>query len=185
MAKYMRSYFQYVNEAEGEQKSLRGYKAETLIQRIEDLMEVLSDRVRFGVPSDYLGKALTSRDANGAIQRIKELQRYYSGNAEEVRFYCWSIAYTGSFEATESLKEKIAAAGGFGSDLNMNLKKVASYFSENKEDSDNVATISIGMDAQSIRDSINKAKQKKSTPKVEKEGTTPGQEPTEESPAKI
>ncbi len=181
----MRSYFQYVNEAEESSKSLRGYKAETLIQRIEELMDVLSDRVRFGVPSDYLGKALTSRDANGAIQRIKELQRYYSGNGEQVRFYCWSIAYTGSFEATESLKDKIEKAGGFGSDLNMNLKKIAEYFSENKEDSDNVATISIGMDAKSIRDSINKAKQKKSEPKVEAKEKTPGQAPTEEPKAEI
>lgn len=163
----MRSYLQYVNETEGASKSLRGYKAEALIERIEELMEVLSDRVRFGVPSDYLGKALTSRDANGAIQRIKELARYYAGSGEEVRFYCWSIAYTGSFEATESLKEKIEAAGGFGSDLNMNLKKIITYFSENKEDSDNVATISIGMDATSIRDSINKAKQKISKTKEE------------------
>jgi hypothetical protein len=163
----MRSYFQYVNESEETSKSLRGYKSETIIERIEELMEVLSDRVRFGVPSDYLGKALTSRDANGAIQRIKELTRYYAGNGESVRFYCWSIAYTGSFEATESLREKIEAAGGFGSDLNMNLKKMIKYFSENKEDSDNVATISIGMDAKSIREAINKAKQKKS------ESTTP------------
>lgn len=168
----MRSYFQYVNEAEGASKSLRGYKAETIIQRIEELMNVLSDRVRFGVPSDYLGKALTSRDANGAIQRIKELTRYYAGNGEEVRFYCWSIAYTGSFEATESLKEKIDAAGGFGSDLNMNLKKIISYFSENKEDSDNVATISIGMDAKSIREAINKAKQKKSESAIKAEETS-------------
>lgn len=180
MAKYTKSYFEYVNESEESGKSLRGYKGEVIIQRIEELMEVLSDKVRFGVPSDYLGKALTSRDANGAIQRIKELQRYYAGNGEEVRFYCWSIAYTGSFTATESLKEKIDKAGGFGSNLNMNIKKMISYFSENKEDSDNVATISIGMDAKSIREAINKARQKKSEPEAEKK--EPATEPSAEKP---
>ena len=180
MAKYTKSYFEYVNESEGSGKSLRGYKAETIIQRIEELMDVVSDKLRFGVPSDYLGKALTSRDANGAIQRIKELQRYYAGSGEEVRFYCWSIAYAGSFTATESLKEKIEKAGGFGSDLNMNLKKIIAYFTENKEDSDNVATISIGMDAKSIREAINKAKQKKSEPKTEEKPAT--EEPSDEKP---
>jgi hypothetical protein len=74
-------------------------------------------------------------------------------------------------KATESLEEKIRAAGGFGSDLNMNLKKMVEYFSANREDSDNVATISIGMDAQSIRDAITKAKQKKAEPIIDE--TTP------------
>jgi hypothetical protein len=171
MSKYTLSYSQFVNEAEEGTKSLRGYKAEALVARIKELTEVLSDSVRFGVPSDNLGKAITNRDANSAIQRIKELQRYYSGSGEEVRFYCWSIAYSGSMKATESLEEKIRAAGGFGSDLNMNLKKMVEYFSANREDSDNVATISIGMDAQSIRDAITKAKQKKAEPIIDE--TTP------------
>ena len=40
--------------------------------------------------------------------------------------------------------------------MNMNLKKIINYFTENAEDSDNVRSISISMDAMSIRKAMNK-----------------------------
>lgn len=147
---------QYLREQaeqmEGLDRPLKGYRADQIIARIEELMEILSDEVRFGVPSDTLGRATTYRDANGAIQKIKDMQHYYDSKNEDVRFYCWSISYNGSWKATKNLRKKIEGAGGFGeADLNMNLKKLVDYFTENPEDSDNVRSISISMDAMSIR----------------------------------
>lgn len=157
MARDIKSFSQYLKENENIQTSakLKGYKAEQIIQRISELMEILSDDIRFGVPSDTLGRATTYRDANGAIQKIKDMQHYYESKGEDVRFYCWSISYNGSWKATTNLKKKIEAAGGFGEEkMNMNLKKVVDYFTENAEDSDNVRSISISMDAESIRKSV-------------------------------
>ena len=85
------------------------------------------------------------------------MQHYYDSKNEDIRFYCWSISYNGSWKATKNLKQKIEAAGGFGEEkLNMNLKKIISYFTENAEDSDNVRSISISMDALSIRKAMSK-----------------------------
>jgi hypothetical protein len=161
MAKDLKLFNQYLkeqSEISGDiDRPLKGYKAKQIIGRIGDLMEILADGVRFGVPSDTLGRATTYRDANGAIQKIKDMQHYYDSKNEEVRFYCWSISYRGSWNATKNLKKKIEEAGGFGeNDLNMNLKKIIEYFTQNPEDSDNVASISISMDAVSIRKAMSK-----------------------------
>jgi len=144
--------FEIINEDENIKSiPLRGYDYETVISRIEELMEIMSDKVKFGVPSDNKGYALTYRDANGAIQKIQDKNHYYSGKGEEVKFYCWNISYAGSWDATQSLKEKIEEFGGFGRDVNMNLKKVIEYFAQNPEDADNVRSISISIDSESIR----------------------------------
>lgn len=161
MAKDIKLFTQYIKEQEEKSadlnRPLKGYTADQIIGRIGDLMEILSDDIRFGVPSDTLGRATTYRDANGAIQKIKDMQHYYDSKNEDVRFYCWSISYDGSWKATKNLKQKIEAAGGFGEEkLNMNLKKIISYFTENAEDSDNVRSISISMDALSIRKAMSK-----------------------------
>lgn len=191
MQRELRSFDQYlVEQAEAAipARPLKGYTADQIISRISELMDVLSDDVRFGVPSDTLGRVTTYRDANGAIQKIQDMQHYYSSKGEDVRFYVWSISYSGSWKATKNLKSKIEAAGGFGEEkLNLNLKKIIEYFTENAEDSDNVRSISISMDAESIR----KATQKASEPeevkpqiKEEPEGVAAPTEPkTEEKPA--
>jgi hypothetical protein len=153
-SKYTMNYLQYINESE-DMNPLKGYKSDQIITRIGELMEVLSDQVRFGVPSDNLGRATTYRDANGAIQRIKDILHYYESKGEEVRFYCWSLSYNGSWKAASTLREKIESAGGFGEEANnVNLKKVIQYFTENPEDSDNLRSISISIDAPSIRKAL-------------------------------
>ena len=182
MARDIKPFNQYLKEqseiSPDMDRPLKGYKADQLISRISDLMEILSDDIRFGVPSDSLGRGTTYRDANGAIQKIKDMQHYYDSKNEEVRFYCWSISYTGSWNATKNLKKKIDEAGGFGeNDLNMNLKKVIEYFTQNPEDSDNVASISISMDAMSIR----KATSKQTETKSEKPAPEAQSEPNEKS----
>lgn len=130
---------------------LRGYDSESIVNRISELMEIMPDRVKFGVPADNKGASLSYRDANGAIQKIQDVAHYYSSKGEEVKFYCWNISYAGSWDATKSLREKIDKYGGFGMEANMNLKKVIGYFSKNSEDVDNVRSISISIDAKSIR----------------------------------
>jgi hypothetical protein len=177
MSKEIKMYHQYLKEQEetsGEidmSRPLRGYSASQIIERIENLMDILSDDIRFGVPSDTLGRATTYRDANGAIQKIKDMQHYYESKNEEVRFYCWSISYNGSWKATQNLKKKIEEAGGFGEEtLNMNLKKIIDYFTENAEDSDNVRSITISMDSISIRKALskpNEGPEKQEEPKPE------------------
>lgn len=153
MAKDIKSFTQYLKEQSepSAEAPLKGYTAEQIISRISELMEILSDNIRFGVPSDTLGRATTYRDANGAIQKIKDMEHYYSGKNEDVRFYCWSISYNGSWKATKNLRKKIEDKGGFGEELNMNLKKIIDYFTQNAEDSDNVRSLSISMDSKSIR----------------------------------
>jgi hypothetical protein len=159
IARKLKPFVQYLKEQDEVSakldRPLKGYTADQIIARISDLMEILSDNIRFGVPSDNLGRATTYRDANGAIQKIKDMHHYYASKNEDVRFYCWSISYNGSWKATTNLKKKIEEAGGFGEEkLNMNLKKVIEYFTENAEDSDNVRSISISMDSKSIRDAL-------------------------------
>lgn len=156
MARNIKPFSQYLKEQSETQtdakKPLKGYTADQIIERISQLMEILSENVRFGVPSDTLGRATTYRDVNGAIQKIKDLQHYYSSKSEDVRFYCWSISYHGSWDATVSLKKKIDETGGFGEEkLNMNLKKIIDYFTKNREDSDNIQSISISIDSPSVR----------------------------------
>jgi hypothetical protein len=77
----LKKFSQFVNEAEVMNFPLKGYPADVVITRIEELMETLSDGVKFGVPSDYLGRATTYKDANGAIQRIKDIKHYYDSKA--------------------------------------------------------------------------------------------------------
>ena len=95
MAKEIKPFLQYLKEEEERtgniERPLKGYTADQIIDRIAELMEILADAVRFGVPSDTLGRATTYRDANGAIQKIKDMQHYYESKGEDVRFYCWSI----------------------------------------------------------------------------------------------
>lgn len=175
-----KKFSQFVNESDVMTMPLKGYDADTIIKRIEELMETLSDNLKFGVPSDYLGRATTYKDANGAIQRIKDIKHYYDSKAEEVRFYCWSISYEGSWKATKNLRTKIESAGGFGEQPNnMNLQKVVTYFTENAEDSDNVASISISIDSATVRKAMQTAR-----PKAEPTGeNSQEQQPTGEQQA--
>ena len=176
-SKYIPSYLQYIKESEEANSPLKGYPAEQLITRIEELMEVLSDQVRFGVPSDNLGRATTYRDANGAIQRIKDILHYYDSKNEQVRFYCWSLSYGGTWKAAKNLRKKIEDAGGFGEEMNnVNLKKVIEYFENNPEDSDNLRSISISIDSDSIRKAM-------SAPKPEEKPEAPASPAPTEKPA--
>lgn len=148
--------FEKINEqeeAKAKSSPLRGYTAEVMIERISEMMEIMPDRVKFGVPADNKGASLSYRDANGAIQKIQDVSHYYSNKGEEVKFYCWNISYAGSWDATKSLRQKIDKFGGFGMEQNMNLKKVIKYFSKNPEDVDNIRSLSISIDAKSIRKS--------------------------------
>lgn len=165
--------FEKINEQEetkAKSAPLRGYSAEAILARISELMEIMPDRVKFGVPADNKGYSLSYRDANGAINKIKDIQHYYSSKGEDVKFYCWAISYAGSWDATKSLREKIDEFGGFGSETNMNLKKVIGYFSKNSEDVDNVRSLSISIDSKSIR---------KDSAKVESEASSENPQPNE------
>jgi hypothetical protein len=168
MLKNLKYYSEYITESEELEAPLKGYTADQIIARIEEMMEILSDDVRFGVPSDNLGRALTYRDANGAIQRIKDLQHYYDSNDEQVRYYCWSIAYNGSWKATKNLKAKIEAAGGLGQQPNnISFKNLIDYFTQNPEDSDNVRSLSISIDAKKVRKSQSANQEKEEQPQEE------------------
>jgi hypothetical protein len=183
MLKNLKYYSDYITESEELEAPLKGYTADQIIARIEEMMEILSDDVRFGVPSDNLGRALTYRDANGAIQRIKDLQHYYDSNDEQVRYYCWSIAYNGSWKATKNLKSKIEAAGGLGSQPNnISLKNLIDYFTQNPEDSDNVRSLSISIDAKKVRKSqnVNQEKDEQPTAETKQDTQNQGQETEEQ-----
>lgn len=147
---YTFSKFEKLNEQEGVIE-LKGYSAETVVSRIEELMEIMPDRVKFGIPSDTKGYSTSYRDANGAIEKINDIAHYYTGKGEDVKFYCWNISYSGSWDATKGLRTKIDEAGGFGREANMNLNKVIKYFKANTEDVDNIRSISISIDAMSLR----------------------------------
>jgi hypothetical protein len=180
MLKNVKYFSEYINESEEVERPLKGYNAEQLIERIEEMMNTLSDDVRFGVPSDNLGRATTYRDANGAIQRIKDIQHYYDSKGEEVRYYCWSISYNGSWKATTNLKDKIESAGGLGDQPNnINLKKLIEYFTTNAEDSDNVRSISISIDASSVRKAMAQ-KPAVDKPEENEEQSTEAKQPSEE-----
>jgi hypothetical protein len=131
---------------------LRGYPAELIKKRLYELVDVMPDRMKIGVPSDNKGYSITYRDLNGAIQKIEDLEHIYSQKGENITFYCWNIGYGGTPEGTENLKEKIETKGGFGKDKeNLRLDKIISYFTKNREDADNVRSISISIDSESIR----------------------------------
>jgi len=130
---------------------LKGYKAKQLVDRITQLMEIMPDDVKFGVPADNYGNATTYRDANGAIEKIMDLEHYYGGKGESVHFYCWNINYGGSWEASKNLRKKISEFGGLGKEQNLNLKKIIEYFTQNPEDVDNVRSFSISLDSKASR----------------------------------
>jgi hypothetical protein len=180
--KYTLGYLQYIKEAEEAEVNapLKGYTADQVITRIGELMEALSDKVRFGIPSDNLGRTITYRDANGVIARIRDIVHYYDSKREQVRFYCWSISYSGTWKASKTLRQKIETDGGFGeSDLNINLKKVIDYFTTNPEDSDNIASISIGIDSVSIRKAMDAPKPEEKPAPAPDQTQSTTQKPTE------
>ena len=166
MKKRVNKFKDYEKLFEDDQKKvpLRGYTASIMVSRIEQLMEVMPDRIKFGVPADIKGYSTSYRDANGAIQKIMDISHYYSGKGEEITFYCWNISYSGSWDATKGLRSKIDEFGGFGMEQNMNLKKVISYFGKNTEDADNVRSLSISIDSASIRKSSDKQSEAEETP---------------------
>jgi hypothetical protein len=112
--------FKRLNEqADIKNVPLRGYSAELIKKRLYELVDVMPDRMKIGVPSDNKGYSITYRDLNGAIQKIED---------------------------------KIKSGGGFGKDgENLRLDKIVSYFTKNREDADNVRSISISIDSESIR----------------------------------
>lgn len=146
----------FVSINENADAKLKGYTSDDVIERIGSLMEIMPDRVKFGIPADSKGYSTSYRDANGAIEKIKDINHYYESKGENVKFYCWNISYSGSWDATKALRSKIDEFGGFGRESNINLKKVISYFSENSEDVDNIRSISISIDAMSIRKKLDK-----------------------------
>jgi len=146
----------FVSINENIDAKLKGYTSDDVIERIGNLMEIMPDRVKFGIPADSKGYSTSYRDANGAIEKIKDINHYYESKGENVKFYCWNISYSGSWDATKALRSKIDEFGGFGRESNINLKKVISYFSENSEDVDNIRSISISIDAMSIRKKLDK-----------------------------
>ena len=181
--KYTKGYLQFIKESEEVESTtpLKGYKADQAIERIKELMSVVPDRVRFGIPPDNLGRATTYKSANETILRIKDILHYYDSKKENVRFYCRSITYEGSWKATESLTKKIEGAGGFGEEKeNINLKKVIDYFTQNPEDADNLSKITLGIDSPSIRKDMATEKDEE----VEYTGgsQTAEAKPTEEKP---
>lgn len=160
-----------INENKG--VSLKGYDAEIVIQRIGELMEIMPDRVKFGIPADSKGYSTSYRDANGAIEKIKDINHYYQSKGEEVKFYCWNISYSGSWDATKALRSKIDEAGGFGRESNMNLNKVIKYFTKNSEDVDNIRSISISIDAMSLRKKLDKTEVVDATDKQVSDDSAP------------
>jgi hypothetical protein len=181
----LKSFTRFVNEDLNtkidQETPLKGYEGDQIIKRIEELMEILADDVRFGVPSDQLGRATTYRDANAAIQKIKDMMHYYSSKQEEVRFYVWSVSYNGTWQATKGLRKKVEGAGGFGEDeSNMSLKKMLDYFKANPEDSDNIRSISISMDSDSIRKATS-PKEKQEVEPQEKEAAQTEEETTNQT----
>lgn len=163
---------------ENKEVELKGYDADTVIERIADLMEIMPDRVKFGIPSDSKGHSTSYRDANGAIEKIKDINHFYNSKGEEVKFFCWNISYSGSWDATKALREKIDQAGGFGRESNMNLKKVLDYFTKNSEDVDNIRSISISIDAMSLRKKLDKTEVIDATEKETEEEKAPMVAPT-------
>lgn len=147
---------EFISINENSEAKLKGYSSDDVIERIGNLMEIMPDRVKFGIPADSKGYSTSYRDANGAIEKIKDINHYYQSKGETVKFYCWNISYSGSWDATQALRSKIDEFGGFGRESNINLKKVISYFSENSEDVDNIRSISISIDAMSIRKKLDK-----------------------------
>jgi len=147
---------EFVSINESNDAKLKGYTSDDVIERIENLMEIMPDRVKFGIPADSKGYSTSYRDANGAIEKIKDINHYYQSKGETVKFYSWNISYSGSWDATKALRSKIDEFGGFGRESNINLKKVITYFSENSEDVDNIRSISISIDAMSIRKNLDR-----------------------------
>ena len=148
-------------------------------ERLAEFVEIMPDRLKIGVPSDNKGYTITYRDINGAIQKIDDLVHTHSSQGEEITFYCWSVGYAGTWDATKILKEKIKEAGGFGkSEDNLSLKKMISYFNKNQEDVDNIRSISISIDSESIR----KEKMNKAEEGPQREEIYPSKEPVQEKP---
>lgn len=174
----------FVSINENIDAKLKGYTSDDVIKRIENLMEIMPDRVKFGIPADSKGYSTSYRDANGAIEKIKDINHYYQSKGENVKFYCWNISYSGSWDATKALRSKIDEFGGFGRESNINLKKVISYFSENSEDVDNIRSISISIDAMSIRKKLDKTEvidaNDKESDSEESTPITPAQSNTED-----
>jgi len=173
--------FNRINEEVSiEQVPLRGYPAEQIKERLDEFVEIMPDRLKIGVPSDSKGYTITYRDINGAMQKIDDLVHEYSSRGEKITFYCWSVGFAGTWEATKILKEKIKKAGGFGKqEDNLSLKKMIKYFDGNREDADNVKSISISIDSESIR----KDKLERSEEGPQREEIYPSREPAKEPAA--
>lgn len=179
--KYTLSYLEFVNESEDgkspEGYELKGYSANEIIERLRELVKVLPDKVRFGIPPDNLGRNITYMDLNGIVQRILNIEKHYSMKNENVSFYCWSVAFAGTPSSSEALRAKIENNKEFGKyKTNLNLKMMIDYFTNNREDSDNLGSISIGIDSPTIRKEMESSSEEK---------PVPTEQPSQEQPKSI
>ena len=69
----MHKFNKFISINENSESKLKGYSSDQVIERIENLMEIMPDRVKFGIPADSKGYSTSYRDANGAIEKIKDV----------------------------------------------------------------------------------------------------------------
>lgn len=155
MKNYVTDYSKFIFEKK-ESSNLKGIAPENMIKKIESIMEVLPDSTEFGVPSDNLGQSTSYKNANSAIQRIKDITHYYEKRKQEVKFYCWSVTFKGDFKAVQELEDMMIEADAlYHEDQKkygkIDLLKVKEYVESNPEDSDEFKSFSISLDSNASR----------------------------------
>lgn len=167
MKNYVDDYSNFINESDGSSSSrpLKGIPAKNMINKIEKSMEFLPDSIQFGVPSDNLGHSTSYKGAGEAIQRIKDLTHYYKKRGKKVRFYCRSVTFTGTWEATKQLEKSMVEQGKlyhedrdtFG---DIDMMKIADYLRDNPEDADNFGKFALSIDSEEAVEFMNRELEK-------------------------
>jgi len=155
MKNYITKYTDFLFEKKDE-PGLKGIPSNNMIKKIESIMEVLPNDIEFGVPSDNLGQSTSYKNASDAIQRIKDITHYYQKRKQEVKFYCWSVTFTGPWNATQELEDQMVEEDGLYHENKqkygkIDLIKVKEYIEANPEEAGEFKSFSISLDSTASR----------------------------------
>jgi len=123
--------------------------AQEIITQLKSLVEVTSDKLSIGVPSDVNGHGTAYGNIEKAIQKIEDHVHYYSKKNEGVKFYCWNLGWN-DYQSGSAVEKKFKRAGvNYEKYKFIDLGQLVKYFQANPDDAGLLKSVSISLESKS------------------------------------
>lgn len=120
-----------------------------IINQIKSLVEVTSDKLSIGAPSDVNGHGTAYGNIEKAIQKIEDHVHYYSKKNEQVKFYCWNLGWN-DWQSGNAVEKKFKQAGvKYEKYKFVDLEQLVKYFQANPDDAGLLKSVSISLESKS------------------------------------